>query len=247
MILTVLGCSDAFGSGGRLQTSFHVAHSVGEFLIDCGATTLIGLERQSLDPNRIDSIFITHLHGDHFGGLVWWLIHAIYAVKRTAPLTVAGPAGLEARFITAAEALFPGSSLTPRPFALTFIEYATDTTVQVGAVRVTPFEVSHPSGATPYALRIETGGRTLAFSGDTEWVETLIPASASADLFITECYAFDKPTRYHMSWRTIELNLPRITAHRILLTHMGQSMLASRAEVIHPRVLLAEDGLRLEV
>jgi ribonuclease BN (tRNA processing enzyme) len=86
MQLTVIGCGDAFGSGARIQTCYHVAHSGASFLIDCGATTLIGLEREGIDPNSIGTIFITHLHGDHFSGLVWWLIYSNYIGKRTAPL-----------------------------------------------------------------------------------------------------------------------------------------------------------------
>ena len=49
------------------------------------------------------------LHGDHFAGLVWWLLHAHYVTQRTAPLTIAGPAGIAQRFAAAAEALFPKS------------------------------------------------------------------------------------------------------------------------------------------
>ena len=69
---------------------------------------MIGLNRLQIDPNSIDTIFISHLHGDHFAGLVWWLIHAKHVAKRTSPLTVVGPAGVEARFVAAAEALFLG-------------------------------------------------------------------------------------------------------------------------------------------
>ncbi len=245
MKLTVIGCSDAFGSGGRLQTSFHVTHEGGEFLIDCGATTLLGLEREGLHPNRIGTIFITHLHGDHFAGLVWWLIHALHMAKRTAPLTITGPAGIEARFTAAAEALFPGSTKTKRPFEMTFLEYAERTALTVNGATVTPFEVSHPSGAPPYALRIESSGKIITFSGDTEWVDSLIPAAKDATLFIAECFAFETPARYHMSWRTIESHLPRLEAERILLTHMGPDMLANLGAIDEPRVSLARDGLIL--
>ena len=247
MKLTVLGCSDAFGSGGRLQTSFHVAHSGGEFLIDCGATALIGLQRQGLDPNRVSTIFITHLHGDHFSGLVWWLVHAIHVGKRTAPLTVTGPVGIEARFITAAEALFPNSTTTKRTFDLKFLTYAEDQPLIANGIEVMPFVVSHPSGATPYALRIAADGKVITFSGDTEWVDTLLPAAADADLFIADCFGFDGPVRFHMSWRIIEANLPRITAKRVLLSHMGLEMLANQAAINHPRVSIAEDGMVIEV
>jgi ribonuclease BN (tRNA processing enzyme) len=247
MKLTVIGSSDAFGSGGRLQTCFHVAHAGGEFLIDCGATSLIGLARQGIDPNRIKTIFVTHLHGDHYSGLVWWLIHAIHVAHRTEPLTVVGPEGIEKRFLTTAEALFPGATKTERRFDLRFVTFKERVPIEMGAVRVTPFEVSHPSGAPPYALRFEVDGRTLAFSGDTEWVENLIPAASGADLFICECSAFEKEARFHLNWRTIEKNLDRLGARRYLLTHMGPEMLANRGAVQDPRVTLGEDGQVLEI
>lgn len=247
MQLTVIGSSDAFGSGGRLQTCFHVAHSGGAFLIDCGATALIGLAREGIDPNGIDTIFITHLHGDHFGGLVWWLIHAIHMGRRTRPLVVTGPAGIEERFTAAAEALFPGSTRTPRPFELTFRTYREREAMREGAVTVLPFEVSHPSGAPPYALRFEADGKVLTFSGDTEWVDSLADAAHGADLFITECFAFEKEARYHLNWRTIEANLPRIAARRVLLTHMGPEMLGNQHEIARPDVVPAHDGLKVEI
>ena len=247
MNLTVIGCSDAFGTGGRLQTTFHVSHTGGEFLIDCGATALIGLAREGIDPNRIQAIFITHLHGDHFAGLVWWLIHAIHVAHRTAPLVVTGPAGLEARFITAAEALFPGATTTPRTFELTFLSYRERELLHVGGVTVKPFEVRHPSGAPPYALRFSVDGRDLTFSGDTEWVESLVDAAQGADLFITECYGYQKDARYHLNWRTLEAALPRFNARRVLLTHMGPEMLAHSGGISHPGVVIAHDGLKLTV
>jgi ribonuclease BN (tRNA processing enzyme) len=119
--------------------------------------------------------------------------------------------------------------------------------LEAGGVRVTPFEVSHPSGAPSYALRFEVAGKVLAFSGDTEWVETLIPTANGADLFITECYAFDKPSRYHMAWRQIEANIERLAARRILLTHMNADMLANQEAVRHPGVLIAEDGMQVSI
>jgi ribonuclease BN (tRNA processing enzyme) len=247
MKLTVVGCGDAFGSGGRLQTCYHVATSETSFLIDCGATALIGLNRVGIDTNSVRTIFISHLHGDHYPGLVWWLVHAQHVAKRTVPLTVVGPEGIEARFTTAAEALFPGCTRVPRRYELKFIEYAREVPREVEGVRVTPFEVSHPSGAPPYALRFEAGGKVLSFTGDTEWVESLVPAGRAADLYIMECYEFDGTPRFHMSWKIIEPQLDRIGAKRVLLTHMAEPMLARRGEVDDPRIVLAEDGLVLDV
>jgi ribonuclease BN (tRNA processing enzyme) len=245
--LTVVGCGDAFGSGGRLQTCYLVEAAGTRFLIDCGASALIGFNRLSLDPNTVPTIFISHLHGDHYAGLVWWLLHAKHVGKRTAPLTIVGPAGVEARLRAAAEALFPGSLQVKLRHELHFLELARDERLPVGPVAVTPFEASHPSGAPSYALRFETEGKLLGFTGDSEWVESLVAAGRGADLYIMECYQFEGEPRYHMSWSTIRAHLDRIGPKRVLLTHMAQGMLARRGEVADPRVVLADDGLVLEI
>ena len=69
MRLQFLGSGDAFGSGGRFNTCMLVESEFGAFLIDCGASSLIAMRKYGIDPNRIDTVFISHLHGDHFGGL----------------------------------------------------------------------------------------------------------------------------------------------------------------------------------
>jgi ribonuclease BN (tRNA processing enzyme) len=245
MKVTIVGSGDAFGSGGRLQTCYHVAVREEEFLIDCGATVLIGMQRLGLDPDRVSTIFISHLHGDHFAGLVWFMLHGHYVTGRTAPLTIVGPAGIARRFAAAAEALFPKSTEIERRFEMNFVEYAEREPLDIGPVRVTPFEVLHPSGAPPYALRLECDGRVLSFSGDTKWVESLIPAADGADLLITECFGFSEQAGYHMTWRDIERNIDRLGARRVLLTHMGIDMLANRQHVADPRVILAEEGMQI--
>ena len=243
MRLTVVGCGDAFGAGGRLQTCYLVEAAGTRFLIDCGATAIIGFNRLGLDPNSISTIFISHLHGDHFAGLVWWLVHARHVAKRRVPLAIAGPPGIEARLHAAAEALYPGSMGVKHRHELTFQELRREERCEIGAVAVTPCEVSHPPGAPSYALRFEAEGKVLSFTGDSEWVESLVPAGRGADLYIMECYQFENEPRYHMSWSTIRRHLDRIGAKRVLLTHMAQAMLARRGEVADPRVVLAEDGL----
>ena len=104
-----LGSGDAFGSGGRLQSCILVGHPGGRFLIDCGASAMISLRRFGVDPNSIDGIFLTHLHGDHYGGLPFFILDAQLVSRRAAPLLVAGPPGLCGRLPAAMETLFPGS------------------------------------------------------------------------------------------------------------------------------------------
>lgn len=247
MRLTIIGCGDAFGAGGSLQTSFHVRSEPSTFLIDCGASSLIGMRRLGLEPNDIDTVFVTHLHGDHFGGLPWLLIDAQYLSKRRRPLIVTGPKGIKARFVTAAEALYPGITTAKPGFELTFVEYEERKPLEVSGVTVIPFEVRHPSGAPPYALRFELEGKVLAFTGDTGWVDTLFQVARGADLFISECFQYDVTLPIHLDYTTIDANYQGLGAKRVLLTHMGEAMLSKAGKVDPSRYLIAEDGMTLDL
>lgn len=247
MKLTVIGSGDAFGSGGRLQTCFHVSHTDGNFLIDCGATSVLGLTQQGLDLNKISTIFISHLHGDHFGGLPWVLIHALFMSGRTAPLTIVGPEGTVERFTTLAEAVYPGSTTYSRAFELHFLTYPEHGTLSIGGVTVEAFEVIHPCGARPYALRISANDRVIGFSGDTRWTDQLIKVADRADLFICECTNFEAENPVHLNWRTLATHLDALHARTIMLTHFGPEMIARCHEIAHPKVAVSRDGKVLEL
>jgi ribonuclease BN (tRNA processing enzyme) len=93
--LHILGCGDAFGSGGRNQSGYLVETSDRLFLLDCGPTTLLAMKRVGFDPRRLDAIFLSHLHGDHFGGIPFFFIEYLHQTPRDKPLHIAGPPGTE--------------------------------------------------------------------------------------------------------------------------------------------------------
>ncbi|OHV15203.1 MBL fold metallo-hydrolase [Methylorubrum extorquens] len=241
MRLHVLGCGDAFGSGGRFNTCFHVDAPGGAFLIDCGASALIAIRRFGVEPNRIRTVFLTHLHGDHFGGLPWLILDGQLVSGRTEPLTVVGPPGTAERLPAAMEVLFPGSSTAERRFRVEVVEMEAGRPVETGGVRATAFTMRHPSGAPAHALRIEAAGKVVSYTGDTEWVEDIVAAGRGADLMIAEGYTVERPLKFHLDWATLKRRLPEIAPKRLMLTHMSPEMIA------HPPdgYIAAEDGLVL--
>ena len=244
MELRILGSGDAFGSGGRLHTCFHVRDRQGAFLIDCGASAMIAVRRFGVDPNGIRAVLVSHLHGDHFGGLPFLILDAQLVSRRSAPLIIAGPPGLEQRLQAAMEVLFPGSSRAPRRFEVVVQELQPRTTHAIAGLAVTPYEVKHPSGAPPFALRIAVDEKILCYSGDTEWVDDLAEAARGADLFIAESYCFDRAVKYHLDFATLCRRLPEIGARRVLLTHMSADMLARVGEATCEA---ADDGMILSI
>jgi ribonuclease BN (tRNA processing enzyme) len=225
MQLRFVGCGDALGSGGRYNTCFHVTGSHVNFLIDCGASSLPALKRQGIARDNIDLILITHFHGDHFAGLPFLLLDAQFT-RRTRPLVIAGPEGIETRLTQVMEALFENSSKTQQRFDLSVVALKPGETRAFDAVDVTPYPVVHGSSGGPFlAYRVEAENRVIAYSADTEWTETLIPAARDADLFIAEAYYYDKVVKNHLSLKTLEEHLPEIKPKRLILTHMSDDML----------------------
>jgi ribonuclease BN (tRNA processing enzyme) len=242
--VTFAGSGDAFGHGGRFQACIHLsAPGLAPVLLDCGATSLPALRRCGLDPGDVAAVFVSHLHGDHFGGLPFLILDGQFS-RRTQPLTIAGPAGTARRLRAAMECLFPGSADAARDFDVQVIELQPGLALECAGARVTGVEVAHPSGAPALALRLELGGKVIAYTGDTAWTPALSEVAAGADLLIAEAYYRVKPVPHHLRLADIEAHRDELACQQIVLTHMSDDVLAHRQLAGYPA---AEDGLVLRV
>lgn len=243
--LQVIGCGDAFGSGGRFNACFLVRHAGGApFLLDCGATSLVAMRRAGVEPNEVATVFVSHLHGDHFGGLPFLLLDARFVSRRTDPLLIAGPPGLRERLRATVENLYPGFGAAPWGFPLEVHELRPDALGSVGGVNLSTFTVEHACGAPPLAFRFALDGRILAYSGDTAWTDALVALGRDADLFVCEATTAEPAAgKVHLDLRTLRERMADIAPRRLLLVHMGPDVLAAPPEPWFER---ASDGLTVE-
>jgi ribonuclease BN (tRNA processing enzyme) len=235
-----IGSGDSWGSGGRFQTCIMVESAGRRCLVDCGTSSLIAMRAQGVDPNTIETILLTHFHADHCGGVPFLLMDAMLGSKRSAPLLVGGPPGTHAHINNLREVLFPGSSTMKPRFDVAFVELQPGRRQDVGGLTVTAYPAVHTPETAPTILRLEWNGKVITYSGDTEWTDALLEASASADLLVLECYYYDKPIKMHMNYATLRAHRAELTAKTLVLTHMSADMLKHVPEI---EERCASDGL----
>jgi ribonuclease BN (tRNA processing enzyme) len=244
MRLQFIGSGDAFGSGGRFNTCFHLRGVNANFLVDCGASSLIALKKFDVDINQIQTIFFTHFHADHFGGIPFFMLESQFFSKRTQPLTLVGPKGIAQWYERVMEISFPGSSKTQAKFDLIFKEVEPDQSYQINDVDVMPFQAHHGNPGGPFlSLRLGCDSKLFTYSGDTEWTEELVKAAKDVDLFVAEAYFYEKKIKFHLDLKTLVENLQKLNVRQLVLTHMSKDMLERIGGLSY---LTADDGMVLD-
>lgn len=229
--LTFLGSGDAFGSGGRLQPCVHISQGQSCFLIDCGSSALISMKRHEIDPSNVEAVLVSHLHGDHFSGIPFMLRETQILSRRTSPLVIAGPPGLEDCIRTCMRIFFPGSWSQDLSFDLHFLEMEASRHYTFGDMSATLFPAVHTPATNPHSIRVQMGSKSIAYTGDTEWNSNLIEACRTTELSICECFKFEGPLKNHLDYKTLRMNHQLLETHRIVLTHMSDDMLKRIHEI----------------
>lgn len=240
-----IGSGNAFADGGRTHACIHLTAPGVSLLLDCGGSALPAIKR-AIDPATIDGIAISHLHGDHFGGLPFLIMEQHYA-GRTAPLVIIGPPDLEARSTAAGVALFQDFYGRDGPALRYPLEWRVlgPMPALVGGAEVSGFPVDHVPESQPHGLRVRAGDRTIAYSGDATWSEALPRLADSADLFICEATNFATPHPVHLSIAELRAHRAELRCGRLVVTHLGSETLAHVSEVGDLEV--ASDGTELEL
>jgi ribonuclease BN (tRNA processing enzyme) len=233
-----LGTGNAFADGGRSHACIHLEATGASLLLDCGGSSLPAIKR-AVDPATIQAIAISHLHGDHFGGIPYFVMEQYFA-GRTAPLTIGGPRELQHRATRAGEALFKDFfGGTTIDYGLSFVTLQ-EMPVALGGAEVSAHPVKHVAESDPHGLRVKVDGKLIAYSGDARWSDELVAVAMGADLFICESTNFSKPDAAHLSYTDLIANRAKLDCDRIILTHLGADAQAHLAEMeLEP----AQDGM----
>ena len=229
--VTFAGSGDAFGSGGRFQTCILVDTPVTRFVIDFGASSLVALNKMGIEHNTIETIVLTHLHGDHCGGIPFILMDAMLGAKRETPLTIVGPRETEKKLVALSEATMPGMhSMIPK-FDLTYVEIDVLNPTQIGNLIITSFPANHTGQTKPTSVRVEVAGKIISYTGDSAWNKYIPKVAENSDLFICECYYYEKPIRFHMNYKDIKAHWNELKAKRTVLTHFSREMMLNKDSI----------------
>ena len=225
MQVTVLGAGDAFASGGRRQSAYLVSSSSATFLMDAGPTVLAALKDAGERSDDVDFVLLSHLHGDHFGGLPFMIMEYLYERPRSRELLIAGPAGTESRVMDLFRAMYKETSAKPLTFPLRFHTLVAGRDEQFGAVAIEPFAVPHQLKEPSLGLKVRVDGKIVLYSGDSGWTEEFVRRTTDVDLFLCECCYWETNVDFHINYPQFRANRPRIGARRVVLSHLGREVL----------------------
>jgi ribonuclease BN (tRNA processing enzyme) len=188
--LLFLGSGNAFASEGRAFSSFLLN---GRYLFDCGPTVLQQLRKANVSSHDIEVVFISHFHADHFFGLPFLLLDGHYS-GRISDLTIVGPPGIEAQTEHLVRLGYPGLKPNdPQSFKRRYVEVSDLFVSNIFELAICASRVDHVDEFPCFAYRVQVGGRSLVYSGDSTLCEGLTRLVPGADVIVLECSTMDVP------------------------------------------------------
>ena len=215
MKVTVVGCAGSFPGPDSPASCYLVEHDDHRILLDLGNGSLGALQRYA-DIYDIDAVLLTHLHADHCLDLASYYVARRYHPDGPHPsIPVYGPVGTAARMARAYDMdEEPGMSAE-----FTFVEHR-EGPVEIGPFTLTTAVMAHP--VTCHALRVDAGGHSVVYSGDTGPTDELVRLSRGADVVLYEASFVDgdNPPNLHLSAREAADHARRAEVGHLVLTHL---------------------------
>jgi ribonuclease BN (tRNA processing enzyme) len=235
--LTFLGTGNAFAPD-RYWSSFVLNRRI---LFDAPPTLLAHLKRLGIDPREIDTVFVSHFHGDHYFGLPFLLLEYAELARRGRDLTIVGPPGIARRVEALTDLAFSSVFRKDRGYELHFIEASDGQSAEAPGCSYTAHRMQHAPSLSAFGYRVTVDGRAVAYTGDTTMCDALLPLATGADVLVTECSCWSGDCGgVHMTARDILALRERVDARTaIVLTHL-ESGSPPRA-LIDAGIIIAED------
>lgn len=253
MRLHILGSGTCVPYDKRGSSGYALELSGQKLLLDCGSGTTWKLAKAGINYLDIDHIFLSHLHPDHTGDLVPFLFATKYAYgspygsKRENPLCLWGGEGLD-NFFEALKAVY-NEWIVPETLSIGELQEGTK---QFDGFSTTSTHTPHMDGSLAY--RIEEKGKSIVYSGDTDYSESLIELAGDADLLIIECSLPDDDSKRegHLTPGEVIKIANKSRAKKVVVTHLYPvcdevGVVEKIRKNVRAEVIGAEDFLRMDI
>ena len=243
--VTLLGTGDAFASYGRSQSGYLIDAPGGRILMEAGPGLLPALKGNRIATDSFDLLLISHLHGDHFGGLPFLILEYMWETRRKKMLTIAGPAKLEERTWRLMRTMFPRFELEKIKHKLKFVVLEPGRSTRLGKFQVHAIRSPHTKPDISLSFRVSAGGKAIVFSGDSGWNDELVKLSDGADLFLCECTYYESAElKFHLNYPLLAANRDKFKVRRMVLTHLGREVLSREDEIA---LEMGYDGMKIKI
>jgi len=251
MKLTILGSGTCVPNKDRGPSGYLVETSSSKILLDCGSGTTWKLEKIGVDYLAIDHIFFSHLHPDHTGDLVPFLFATKYSHfrERKKPLNIWGSKGFIEFFDTLKKAY--GHWIGPERLSCNELRGGSES---FDDFKITAVKVPHIESSQAY--KIESQGKALVYSGDTDYSESLINLSYKCDLLIIECAlsneSLKKKGLRHLTPNEVIKTVNEAQPEKVVVTHLyhecdEEKVVETIRSNVDIEVIEAQDLLEIEI
>jgi ribonuclease BN (tRNA processing enzyme) len=253
MILHILGSGTCVPYERRGSSGYAVKLSKSTILLDCGNGTTWKLGKVGINYLEIDHIFLSHFHPDHTADLIPFLFATRYAFgspygsRREKPLYVWGAKGFK-DFFSALTNAYDGW-ITPDSLTIQELE---EEKMRFDDFTITVREVPHIESS--FAYRIESEGKSLVYSGDTDFSESLIELAKDADALIIECAlpGDEIKIKGHLTPNEVARIVNESMPKKVVVTHLypicdQRNVIDKIRKQVKANVILAEDLMKVEI